>query len=56
MVYKTFQEYWAANWPKNGMTVIMNEAFKEVAENAWNAGAAALGASVLDELGLPRDK
>jgi hypothetical protein len=52
MVHETFEKYWAANWPENGLTEILNEAFKEVAKKAWHAGALALTTAVHKELGL----
>lgn len=36
----TFQEWWTEYWRTNGLPGIMNIAFREVAENAWNAATA----------------
>lgn len=36
----TFEEWWSEYWRMNGLPVIMNIAFREIAENAWNAAAA----------------
>ena len=33
----TFEEWWTENWKTNGLPGIMNMAFKEIAEKAWNA-------------------
>ena len=33
----TFEEWWASYWRTNGLPGIMNMAFKEIAQNAWDA-------------------
>jgi len=34
----TFDEWWSKNWTcMTGQPAIMNLAFKEIAQNAWNA-------------------
>jgi hypothetical protein len=37
-MYASFDEYWTKTWdPMKGQPEIMNLAFREVAEKAWNA-------------------
>ena len=33
----TFEEWWAEYWRGNGLPGIMNLAFKEIAQKAWDA-------------------
>lgn len=33
----TFQDWWTEYWRMNELPGIMNTAFREIAENAWNA-------------------
>lgn len=33
----TFEEWWEVNWRTNGLPGIMNLAFKEIAQKAWDA-------------------
>jgi len=33
----TFEEWWTEYWKTNGLPSIMNLAFKEIAQKAWDA-------------------